>query len=72
MRKDIFRSVIGACAIGTLMIGAAANAQISFDPQTYRQMADANSAATIAPGTKITVKNWQQYRQFMPLWLQAA
>jgi hypothetical protein len=61
-----------ACALAIAVAAAAANAQISFNPQTYRQMADANSAATIAPGTKITLQNWQQYRRFMPLWLQAA
>ncbi len=44
----------------------------SFDPNNYRQMADAGSPATIPPGTKITLKNWQQYKQFMPVALQAA
>ena len=38
----------------------------------YHQLADADSSATIPPGTKITTANWQQYRQFMPFWLQAA
>ena len=38
----------------------------------YKQLADANSPATIPPGTKITLQNWKQYRQFMPYWLQAA
>jgi hypothetical protein len=65
-------SAAAAFAIGIAVMTAVANAQISFNPQTYRQMADANSAATIAPGTKITLHNWQQYKQFMPLWLQAA
>ena len=51
---------------------AAARAQITFDPQLYRQLADANSSATIAPATAITLQNWQQYKQFMPIWLQAA
>jgi hypothetical protein len=50
-------SAAAAFAIGIAVMTAAANAQISFNPQTYRQMADANSAATIAPGTKITLQN---------------
>ena len=45
---------------------------ISFDLNNYKQMADADSSATIAPGTKITLANWQQYKQFMPVALQAA
>jgi len=45
---------------------------ISFDPNNYKQMADADSPATIPPGTKITLKNWQQYKQFMTVALQAA
>ena len=65
-------TVLVAATLAIGVIAGAANAQISFDPQTYRQMADANSASTIAPGTKITLQNWQQYKQFMPLWLQAA
>ncbi len=45
---------------------------ISFDPNNYKQMVDADSAATIPPGTKITLANWQQYKQFLPMGLQAA
>lgn len=50
----------------------AAIAQIIFDPNAYKALADADSVATILPGTKITAANWQQYKQFMPLWMQAA
>jgi hypothetical protein len=41
-----------------------------FDPKAYAALADAGSPATIAPGTKITPANWQQYKQFMPIGLQ--
>src|SRR4029077_10682135 len=40
------------------------------DPALYAALADVASPATIAPGTKITVQNWQQYKSFMPLGLQ--
>ncbi|MGO9060732.1 MAG: DUF1329 domain-containing protein [Candidatus Binataceae bacterium] len=43
-----------------------------WSPDIYKGMADASSSATIPPGTKITLRNWQQYRQFMPYWMQAA
>jgi hypothetical protein len=45
---------------------------ISFDPNNYKQLADADSSPTIPPGTKITLANWQQYKQYMPVALQAA
>jgi Protein of unknown function (DUF1329) len=45
---------------------------ISFDLNNYKQMADADSAATIPPGTRITLANWQQYKQFMTVGMQAA
>jgi Protein of unknown function (DUF1329) len=45
---------------------------ITFDINNYKQMADADSSATIPPGTKITLANWQQYKQFMTVGMQAA
>lgn len=46
----------------------AAHAQVipKFDPANYATLASADSAATIPIGTKITLQNWQQYRQFLP------
>jgi hypothetical protein len=49
-----------------------AAAEMLFDPQHYRDLVDASSAQTIVPGTRITLQNWKQYKNFMPLWLQAA
>ena len=53
-------------------LSGVAAAEISFDPAVYKALADADSAATIPPGTKITTANWQQYKQFMSPWMQAA
>jgi Protein of unknown function (DUF1329) len=36
----------------------------------YNGLADANSSQAIAPGTTITVDNWRQYKQFLPVGLQ--
>lgn len=63
----------GVCVMALLCVwlrGTAA-AQVKFDPHAYEALADASSAATIPPGTKITVANWKQYKQFMPVALQA-
>ncbi|HKD65871.1 MAG TPA: DUF1329 domain-containing protein, partial [Candidatus Binataceae bacterium] len=49
-----------------------ASAQLTYDVANYNALADAESPETIPPGTKITVQNWQQYKKFMPMWVQAA
>lgn len=43
----------------------------SFDQQSYHALADADAGATIPPGTEITQTDWQRYKAFMPIWLQA-
>ena len=45
--------------------------QLKFNPQNYTSLVDATSPDTIPVGTKITAQNWQQYRRFMPVGLQA-
>jgi hypothetical protein len=49
-----------------------ARAQLTFDASYYTGLADANSSQTIPPGTKITLSNWQQFKQFMPISMFAA
>ncbi len=49
---------------------AAAQTRIPFDPKSYTELAPAGSADTIAPGTRITLQNWQQYKRFMSVGLQ--
>jgi len=44
---------------------------LTFDPRAYEALAPADSTATIAPGTKITLENWTKYRRFMPVGMQA-
>jgi hypothetical protein len=46
-------------------------AQLKFDPQAYASLVDADSPDTIPVGTKITLQNWQKYRRYMPVGLQA-
>lgn len=73
MKKRTALVLIGL-GVGFLVCAMArsASAEMLFDPQHYRDLVDASSAQTIPPGTKITVQNWKQYKNFMPLWLQAA
>jgi hypothetical protein len=51
---------------------AGARAEWVFSEDNYKQLADADSPDTIAPGTKITLQNWQQYKKFMTVLMQAA
>jgi len=63
---------LGVC--GLLVIAGAwpARAQIRFDASAYQGLADANSSQSIPVGTKITLANWQNYKQFMPMSMIAA
>src|SRR5260370_40611604 len=55
-----------------LWLWGSAGAQLTYDVANYKALADADSAETIPVGTKITLQNWQQYKKFMPMWIQAA
>jgi len=43
----------------------------TFDPQAYDSLVDADSPQAIPPGTRINSTNWQQYRHFLPIGIQA-
>jgi hypothetical protein len=48
-----------------------AGAQVaSWSEQNYDSLVSENSSKTIAPGTRITAQNWQQYKDFMPVGMQ--
>ena len=63
--------VVAISAVALFSWPGKARAQLKFDPQAYRALASAGSTVTIAPGTKITLQNWTQYRSFMPIGMQA-
>ncbi len=61
-----------SCALLLALSAAgAAQAQIKWDEANYGAMAKADSTETIPPGTQITLQNWQQYKKFMPVGVQA-
>jgi hypothetical protein len=68
--SPLFALVVVA-AIWSLLLATTASAQTKFNAANYEALAPANSAATITPGTKITLQNWTQYRRFMPVGMQA-
>lgn len=57
------------CAL-TMMV-CSVHAEMLFDESHYKALADDTSPDTIPIGTKITLQNWQQYKKFMPVWLQS-
>jgi len=56
--------------IALILLGYNAQPAQAFNAADYQGLADATSSATIPPGTTITVENWQQYKQFIPVSLQ--
>jgi len=63
-------SVLAVCALVLALAAGVARAQ-TFDPANYAALAAADSSDTIAPDTKITLENWQQYKKFLPIGVQA-
>ncbi len=70
--------VLGSILLGSVLVlgglRAPALAQVAavmWDQASYDQLAAADSSDTIPPGTKITMQNWQQYKKFMPIGMQA-
>src|SRR5690349_5482975 len=71
-RVLIFTAIVGLAWLICQRSTAAQAAGFVYNDEEYQSLADASSPDTIPPGTKITVDNWQQYKKFMPLSLQAA
>ena len=57
-------------ALVLALVAGVAQAQ-TYDPANYTALAAADSSDTIAPDTKITLENWQQYKKFLPIGVQA-
>src|SRR5579885_380633 len=64
-------SVLLALLTALVLAPVGSQAQVKFDPKAYQALADANSSLTVAPGTKITLQNWNRYKQFLPIGIQA-
>jgi hypothetical protein len=64
-------SLVVAVMLGVLLGAAAAQDLDNFSEELIKAQAAADSPDTVAPGTRITTANWQQYRKFMVVSLQA-
>ncbi len=59
--------IVFALAVAFLLTGNLADArELQWDPSVYELLAPADSSESIAPGTKITLQNWQRYHHFLP------
>jgi hypothetical protein len=56
-------------ALTAWVSSAIAGSPIVWDMSSYNQLVPSTSADTVAPGTKINMANWQQYKKFMPVGL---
>ncbi len=70
MRTKLSYALIGALAALTVA-GAARAEQMKFDPAAYTALVAGDASQSIPEGTKITLQNWQQYKDFMPIGVQA-
>ena len=70
MRTKLSYALIGALAALTV-VGAARAEQMKFDPAAYTALVAGDASQSIPEGTKITLQNWQQYKDFMPIGVQA-
>ncbi len=68
--KSMTVPLLVAAALVWLCLPGPAVAQVSWNQTSYNNLVGADSSSTIAPGTLITARNWQQYRDFMPVGMQ--
>ena len=69
--QNLLIGLIMAGALALLSGVAAAQDLDTYNDALIKQFAEANSSDTIPSGTRITAGNWQQYRKFMVISLQA-
>lgn len=62
--------LIAAALIWICSSGIASAVYINWSEQSYGGLVPAGSASTIPPGTRITMQNWQHYKDFMPIGMQ--
>jgi hypothetical protein len=60
-----------AVLICLLLDGVASAEPILFDRANYSSLAKIHSEDTIKPGAQITLRNWKQYRRYLPVGIQA-
>ena len=63
--------ILASALVLCLALVCTARAQVTFDPNAYASLASADSKSEIPVGTRITTSNWRQYKQFMPVGMQA-
>jgi hypothetical protein len=71
VRPKLSFALCSALVMAVVTVGVAGAEQIKFDAANYAALADGNSSDSIPAGTKITLQNWQKYRKFMPIGMQA-
>jgi hypothetical protein len=67
VRLPLLGTVLSALLIA--WSSAMAGPPVQWDMNDYNQLVPSTSSDTVAPGTKINMANWQQYKKFMPIGL---
>jgi hypothetical protein len=71
IRLPLLVSIVMAALLAFLTLPAFAQDLDTFNEKLIDEFVPANSSETIPVGTRINAANWQQYRKFMPISLQA-
>jgi hypothetical protein len=75
MRATRRRAFAVTCAIVLILqylnITHAQSLAWSFNPEAYQALVDTDSPQTIPPNSRISSNNWEQYKNFLPIGLQA-
>lgn len=70
MQQTKYILALGAVLIWVFSSGIASADYYNWSEPGYDNLVSADSSATIPPGTRITMQNWQQYKNFMPIGMQ--
>src|SRR5260370_2902294 len=63
--------ILASAFLLCVLLICTARAGVTFDPNAYASLASADAKSGIPDGTKITVANWRQFKQFMSIGMQA-
>ena len=70
MKRVVGLVVLNVLLMSGLLASQARAETQKFNRKDFEELVDVSSTETIPAGTKITLQNWQQYRRFMPVFLQ--
>ena len=66
-----FFEIVASALLLCVLLICTARAEVAYDANAYASLASADSKSGIPDGTRITTANWRQFKQFIPVGMQA-